>query len=300
MIRSVLLDGILPPETNPFTEAMPGILSAVDTFFEASRGAYPALRNQYDEIIRRLDNGPAVRVSRTVDGVPYGVSITADKFFLFVRGQLQSVPYNPNLPQEIIKIFNGDYTAVADAWIGNVNYEFPVGNASNYATCDALFESVFAATDANFTTPERTNAVIDVFVDRESIKRYFRHQFIEGYPSSKGSWLVDVLDRSMQDPVFSDIPTLMTVGTLDPNTPPMFSESSANFLRNSYYYEIPGGHAVSALTCVQDMITAFYGDPFTRPTNNCPTTYQWGAQAGVLDLRMGMEVRAPLYPWHRQ
>ena len=52
---------------------------------------------------------------------------------------------------------------VAKAWTDNVNYEFPVGNASNYATCDALFESVFAATDANFTTPDRTNAVIDMF-----------------------------------------------------------------------------------------------------------------------------------------
>jgi len=265
MLRSVVLDGILPPEINPFTDEVPGILYAIDQFFDASRADYPELRNQYDEIIRRLDNEPVGDLLQIKDGVLYSVGITATKFFLFVKGELQSVPYNPDLPLEIIKIFNGDYTAIAKAWIGNVDYEFPVGDASNDSTCDAVFESVFAATDANFTTPATTNAVIDAFVETESIKKYFRHQFIDGYPCSEGSWVVDLLPESMQEPVKSDIPTLMTVGTLDPNTPPIFSEPSQAHLSNSYYYVVPGGHAVSALTCIQDMMVAFYDDPSPGP-----------------------------------
>lgn len=292
MLRSVVLDSILPPEINPFTDGVPGILSVFDTFFETSQEDFPELRDQYNEIIRRLDSEPVPILPQTVDGVTYNVSITATKFFLFVRGQLQSVPYNPDLPREIIKIYDGDYTAIAEAWIGNIDYEFPVGDASNDATCDAVFESVFAATDANFTTPALTNAVIDEYVDTESVKKYFRHQFIDGYPCTEGSWVVGLLPESMQEPVRSDIPTLMTVGTLDPNTPPIFSESSAALLSNGYYFEIPGGHAVSALSCVQDMMVAFYADPFTRPTNNCDTIYQWGK------LALRMPTRGKLFPWH--
>lgn len=292
MLRSVVLDGILPPEINPFIDEIPGILYAIDQFFDASRADYPELRNQYDEIIRRLDNEPVDDLVQTIDGVPYNVGITATKFFLFVKGQLQSVPYNPDVPREIIKIFNGDYTAIAEAWTGNVDYEFPVGDASNDSTCDAVFESVFAATDANFTTPEETEAVIDAHIEIESIKKYFRHQFIEGYPCSEGSWVVDLLPRSMQDPVISDIPTLMTVGTLDPNTPAIFSRPSKELLSNSYYFEVPGGHAVSSLACVQDMMVAFYADPYTRPTSNCETDYDWGLKKALRKMPRGR-----LFPW---
>jgi len=308
MLRSVVIDSILPPEVNPFIDEVPGILFAIDQFFNASREDYPELETYYNEIIRRLDAEPVNDVPQTVDGVTYNVSITATKFFLFMVGSLQTTPYKPELPQQIIDIYNGDYTKIAEAWIGNIEYEFPVGDASDIATCDAVFESVFAATDANFTTPEETNTVIDAYVETESIKEYFRHQFIYGYPCSEGSWVVDRLPSSMQDPVISGIPTMMTVGTLDPSTPSIFSLPSTTLLSNSYYYEILGGHAVSNLSCVQDMMVVFYADPYTRPTSECATTYQW--QTAIdLSLHKGyileesvsqMATRGRLFPWHQR
>lgn len=298
MLRSVVLDSILPPETNPFIDGVPGILYAVDQFFDACRDDYPEMEDDYDAIIARLDSDPVDDVPYVVDGVTYSVGITAAKFFLFVKGSLQDTPYDATLPQEIIDIYNGDYSKIAEAWIGNVDYEFPVGDATDGATCDAVFESVFAATDASFVTPEETEAAIDANVEVESIKEYFRHQFIDGYPCSEGSWVVETLPTSMQDPVVGDIPTLMVTGTLDPQTPAPFSRDAADLLTNSHYYEILGGHAVSDLACVQDMMVDFYADPHTAPVNPCPTTYAWSTDTDALMLKPApvAQIRKRLFP----
>ena len=86
----------------------------------------------------------------------------------------------------------------------------------------------------------------------------------------------------------------------------IFSRPSAKLLSNSHYYEILGGHAVSNLSCVQDMMVAFYADPYTRPVNPCSTTYEWDA-AIDLSLYKGytlgkpasrMATRGRLFPWH--
>lgn len=294
MLRSVVLDSILPPEINPFIDEVRGILYAMDQFFDACRDDYPELEGYYDAIIARLDNDPVDDVPYAVGGVTYSVGITATKFFLFVKGSIQDTPYDESLPQKIIDIYNGDYTEIAKAWIGNVDYEFPVGDATDGQTCDAVFESVFAATDASFVTHEETEAAIDANVEIESIKKYFRHQFIYGYPCSEGSWVVDTLPTSMQEPVVGDVPTLMVTGTLDPQTPAIFSRDAAELLTNSYYHEILGGHAVSNLACVQDMMVDFYAAPHTAPVNPCSTTYTWSA--APLTTQTAPKIRSRLFP----
>jgi hypothetical protein len=75
------------------------------------------------------------------------------------------------------------------------------------------------------------------------------------------------------DPVFSDIPTLIFAGRYDSTTPPSFAHQLAEHLTHSYIAEIPNqGHAPSASAlsnCPATLISAFMQNPDTAPALTC-------------------------------
>ncbi|MEM7803247.1 MAG: alpha/beta fold hydrolase, partial [Chloroflexota bacterium] len=61
-------------------------------------------------------------------------------------------------------------------------------------------------------------------------------------------WNVGQAAESVNEPVISDIPTLILVGEFDPATPPEWGEETAEHLSNSWLYELPGmGHSVTSV-----------------------------------------------------
>jgi hypothetical protein len=73
------------------------------------------------------------------------------------------------------------------------------------------------------------------------------------------------------EPVHSDIPTLVLAGEYDPITPPAWGQRTASMLENSSYFEYPGmGHGLSiAHNCPQEMMFAFWDDPTVAPDDAC-------------------------------
>lgn len=73
-------------------------------------------------------------------------------------------------------------------------------------------------------------------------------------------WDVEATSDDINEPVQSDIPTLILVGEFDPATPPEWGEETDRFLSNSVLYELPGsGHSVtSANFCAIAMMDSFF------------------------------------------
>jgi pimeloyl-ACP methyl ester carboxylesterase len=71
------------------------------------------------------------------------------------------------------------------------------------------------------------------------------------------------------EPVTSDLPTLMLTGTFDPNTPPSLSRAAAERLPNSFFYELPSGHALIFTDCGLELIAQFLADPTQAPDSRC-------------------------------
>ena len=69
------------------------------------------------------------------------------------------------------------------------------------------------------------------------------------------------------EPVASDIPTLVLAGEYDPITPPAWGELASNGLENSFFLEFPGlGHGVSLEGgCPLGIILAFLDEPSVNP-----------------------------------
>jgi pimeloyl-ACP methyl ester carboxylesterase len=74
------------------------------------------------------------------------------------------------------------------------------------------------------------------------------------------------------EPVRSEIPTLLLAGEWDPITPPAFAELAAQSLTNGYVITFPAtGHValIAPETCPYEIAWAFLRDPSTRPDGAC-------------------------------
>jgi pimeloyl-ACP methyl ester carboxylesterase len=75
-------------------------------------------------------------------------------------------------------------------------------------------------------------------------------------------WPVERAPASENEPVVSDIPTLVISGWFDPITPPEFAEAANEFLSNSSYFMIDNeSHGASLGDCGLDLSAAFIDDP---------------------------------------
>ncbi len=280
IIRSVVLDSVLPPEVNPFDDQPEGIMYALHSFFDASREAFPDTENLFYEIITRLKDTPVdttVRVTNA-DGSTEDVVIPVNdvKFVSYVLGQLRSTPFDSTLPLTISQIHeNEDYTDVAGAWVSNVNFFFPASEAGSNDPSLGMFESMTATSDGFYTTKEKIFSMIDFHNPNSSIAEWSKNSFFFSEPAVQGLWDVEPVDPSIQYPVISDIPTLLFAGSIDSGTPPIWAESSARFLSNSFHFRILAGHATTFLECTVEMMNDFISDPSSEPEFACPTEFTW-------------------------
>ncbi len=281
IIRSVLIDSVLSPEVNPFLEEMPGTMFSFGSFFEAAKSQYPKIGKWFNEIIARLEKNPVVVEGNHYDkdGVPidsFDVTVNGVKFVNYVYFTLRDTPYKTWLPQVISDMFHtADYKKVADQWLAYLDTFFPVGGAEGTAQCLGMYSSVFAANDAHYTNPAQIKEFARKYTKNQSILSWYETSFIYVEPSVLKLWRVDPLPISVRDPLVSDIPTLMFVGTLDPATPANSNKGSSVALSNSFYFEILSGHAATFLPCAVDIGSDFFNDTEVKPVNNCETTYTW-------------------------
>ena len=85
-------------------------------------------------------------------------------------------------------------------------------------------------------------------------------------------WGAEEADPIENEPVWSDIPTLILAGEYDPIAPPAWGALAAETLGNSFYYEFPGvGHGVSVSGegCPLSVALAFLDDPTAEPDTSC-------------------------------
>jgi pimeloyl-ACP methyl ester carboxylesterase len=100
----------------------------------------------------------------------------------------------------------------------------------------------------------------------------FRDLFAGSYDFSVcKSWQAGTADPVEDEPVVSDIPTLVFSGYYDPITPPAYGRLAASTLRNSYFFEFPTlSHGVMRSNeCARQMGLQFLDDPTSAPDASC-------------------------------
>ncbi len=120
-----------------------------------------------------------------------------------------------------------------------------------------MFISVDCHEEVPFSSPEKVTAAMTGIPRYDALARGPGTQGPGAFETC-GYWDAGVAPEVENQPVVSDIPTLVLAGELDPITPPTDGSRVASELTDAVFVEFPGvGHGVSPTPCGHDLVTAF-------------------------------------------
>jgi pimeloyl-ACP methyl ester carboxylesterase len=263
-LRSVVLDSSYPPEADLYAELIPNAARAFDTLFAGCAadpecaGAFPDLESVFFDLVEQLNETPAeFEVVNQGTGEKIQAKMSGDLLLESTFGALYDAETIPYLPAVFYEAHDG-YLDVLEPLLGDLFFrrdtisrgmhysvqcaeEVPFGSAEAYEAAAAAHPNIRYA----FENPPMLD-VCDV-------------------------WDVQPADPKENEPVVSDIPTLILAGEYDPITPPSWGAQVAENLSRGYYFTFPGvGHGASVSDdCPFGILYAFLDNPGVAPDGSC-------------------------------
>ncbi len=267
-IRSVVLDSVVPLETEFEVQGPNSYNRALDTLFaacaedEACNAAYPELESVFYDTIAMLNENPAVfNASHPLTGVTYeDIHFTGYDFSAAIFQMLYSAELLPVLPQLIYNTADGNYdglrTFMTILFVNQGVISVGMNRAVNcYEELPFIDLEVMEEIYSTFPgyTPEDAAFEVANYVAA-----------CEAFQPGAASPIED-------EPVISELSALVTSGTFDPVTPPAFAEQVADVLPNSTYVEFPAsGHGpTGGDECAINIMTDFINDPSSELDTSC-------------------------------
>jgi len=269
-VRSVVLDSTYPLEVNLYTTLAPNAERAFNVLFDdcaadpACSASFPNLRTVFYDLVAQLNTSP-VTVSLSLGGVNYPVLLTGDLLIDVLFVGLYNPAVTASMPRMIYQIQSGEYSILRN----RLSLYFDTSSALGMGTSVQCAEEVpFGSGEDVFTAAQGVQPEIAAFFP-QSVQYLF--------PLCQ-DWTGNAPNPRENQPVSSDIPTLILAGEFDPITPPEWGRMTASHLSNSHYYEFPGnGHWVTRSShCALSIMVAFLDNPLNLPDSAC-----LGSQSGL-------------------
>jgi pimeloyl-ACP methyl ester carboxylesterase len=266
-VRSVVLDAPYGPKVDVYL-ATPSSFDRALTVLtkgcaadDACDAAYPDLRTVLFDTVDRLNASPAtVEVIHPLTRESYTKVLAGDGLTELMFRSLYDTSMRPLLPQAIYDASENIFTSfLPTAMFDILRQEFRSWG---------MYFSVLCNEEISFSTWEEFEAVVAHYPE---FTGFFAGFEVGGlaYAVCPG-WGAGRADARENEPVTSDIPTLIMTGEYDPIVPPGWGQGAAETLTNSYFFEYPGmGHGVSFGGCPRSMMLAFLDDPGAAPDDAC-------------------------------
>jgi len=266
-VRALLLDGVFPPHVNSFNEHALNGNQALERLFnscgasEGCRLAYPDLRQKFYAVIRKLNARPATIPS-------LNLKLSGDDFANDVFLKLYDKTLIRYLPAQIEAFDQGEYDFYSVVEARKRRLGSPFESEAQDAP-DELSEGAWlsfrCADEAPFNSRD---AIVNLAADLPVVlRRPLVENAIEALTMCN-SWNVPASADIENQPVHSDIATLLMSGYFDPATPPHWGDEAGRYLSNSWHYVFPeSGHGLlfaADAGCAQSIALSFLEQP-TRP-----------------------------------
>jgi pimeloyl-ACP methyl ester carboxylesterase len=259
VIRSAILDAVLPPQINFPSDAITSYVNAVEALFSACAAQescaeeYPDLEADFYQTIDTLKAEP---VTLNVDGED--VLLDHIMFMDVVYMLLHPAAAVPETPWAIHNAALGEYSGLKDAVRSILSYSDFVATGVQYSS--------MCKDEVNFDSLENSLEISSQY--REIWGEYFDLAYF--YQICQ-DWIIEGADEIENTPVESDLPTLLMSGTFDSVTPPAWAEDTVSYLENSYHYEFPNmAHGtVRYDACALSIALDFLNDPGSEPDASC-------------------------------
>ncbi len=262
-LRSVVLDAVVPPQTDFLVEAPQTSQRAFTYLFDICQQdqvcskAYPDLLNRFFQLVDALNQTPVhIPMTDPDSGITYQALLDGDTFLDGVFQFLYIGDLIPAIPMMIADAENGDFNFFAkilSLLVFDRTYSY------------GMYFSVLCSEDADFT-PEDVS-LSDILPQLAEAQAEDAEIFL----STCELWQVKPLDPVMDDPVQSQLPVLIMSGGFDPITPAENGREVSQTLPNSYTIEFPtGGHgALLSGDCQDQILREFLERPDQAPDASC-------------------------------
>jgi pimeloyl-ACP methyl ester carboxylesterase len=259
-IRSVILDSVAPLHVDPLSSLAPRANQAFEVLFEGCAAdevcseRYPDLREVFYRVVDDLDASP---VTVPVREGTIAAWVDGGAFMSAIFGTMYRSDAIPWLPLMIDQVSQGNYDPIV--YPLEVMYDKSYISWGMHYSVECREEVPFTSYADSLTRAADLPAqVVDHFASQ------FDHVLCESWESGQA-------DPVENEPVISDIPTLVLSGQYDPVTPPEWGRLAAETLDNSFFFELPGiGHgAMCSNECGLELSLQFLDDPTTAPDASC-------------------------------
>lgn len=269
-IRSVILDSSYPLQVSLYAEMPANLDRALNVFFDgcaadpSCREAYAQLETIFYQLVDQLNDSPITfSVTHSITDETYDVLMNGDGLIGFLFKSLYSTEIIPALPKIFFDIREGNYDILA-LLMGSFLVEL------EFSTTGMRY-SVQCGEEVHFSTPEELAAACEAYPELQGLF-YDISNPDEGICAICETWGAREADPVENEPVSSDIPTLVLAGEYDPITPPAWGEMVAESLSNAFYFEFSGvghGASTSGKECPLIIALAFLDDPAAVQDRSC-------------------------------
>lgn len=264
-IRSVILDSVYPPQVNLYTAWAPNAARVFQMTFDACAvdptcsSRYPNLENTFYALVDELNDQPVSVVVETANGTTT-IQVDGDQFLdVFFVGHYRA-DVIPLLPKLVFDTRDGEY----DLLQGRLQAQLSGTSSLGMRNSVQCYEEIpFSSYDDVLASAGGLPEQLGYFATRlESL-----YQVCE-------TWGAGDPPPAENQPVASDIPTLILAGAFDPITPPEWAYISASTLSSSVVYEFPNaGHWVlRSGPCGWEIALAFLDNPGGVLDSSCLST----------------------------
>jgi pimeloyl-ACP methyl ester carboxylesterase len=254
-VRSAIIDAVWPPQVALDHDVALNAYRSFRAVFNACAAdakcarTYPYLEATFRQVLQELTAHP---VTFQFDRGP--VVVNGETFLGALYSLLHSVNAIPWIPALITNAAQGQYDEAL----------FEIGGADTYAW--GMHYAVRCYEEFAFESQAEALALV------ADLPPEFRDFFVDHFEYALcNAWQIGTDDPRENEPVVSDVPTLVLSGHYDPILPPAYGRMAAETLSQGYFYEFPNlSHGVMRSNeCALTMGLAFLDDPATAPDASC-------------------------------
>jgi pimeloyl-ACP methyl ester carboxylesterase len=221
-IRSVILDSVSPPHIDNLAEYGANTERAFNLLFaryaadDACHNAYPDLAARFYNLVDTLNNEPiTVVVTDRVNEATYRVPFNGDDLMIILFDMM----YCPNqiiyIPKILGQLEQGRTTTLS-SWLTDSLYESAFVSMGMRLSAECAEEVAFTGIAEVQARTDGMPPQLALLVENE----------VDDNLTQCKVWQVEATDPVENEPVVSDIPTLLLAGDYDPITPPSFAQEA--------------------------------------------------------------------------
>lgn len=259
-VRSAILDSVVGPELVLYLQMPRDAQRSLDGLFArcaadpACHTQFPAVREEYQELMTRLEQPEPISVAHPLTNESISFTLTRNRLAQSVFNILYSAELQSMLPLLIHQAYEtGDYAPLVIQGLA-------------VAQSTGLYHGLLYAVICSEDAPQ-----IDLATAAEYQAGTSFPLFAESFLGICENWPRSEIAPDFRDPLPSDIPVLLISGEADPVTPPVYAADVASGLSRSRHLILPGyGHSVAGIGCMPKVIAEFIrtGDP-SAPDTTC-------------------------------